>query len=78
MVLAGLFAHIAIQLIYLITMTPASIFVLMLLFGFKTSLTCSIAYVLLLEIVGPSYRATACAICCLVDGSSNLWLPLVY
>ena len=78
MILAGYFAHIAIQLIYLITMTPLSIYILLFFFGFKSSLNCSIAYLLLLENVGPQYRATAWVLLGLVDGSSNLWLPLLF
>ncbi len=46
--------------------------------GFKTPLTTSISYLLLLEIVGPEYRATICAINSFFDGFSNLWLPLLH
>ena len=38
----------------------------------------SVAYLLFIEIAGPHYRATFNAIICVVDGFSNLWLPLFY
>ena len=78
MIFSGYIAHIVIQLIYLIDFSTTSIYIAMFFFGLKTPLTTSLSYLMLLEIVGPSYRATACAINSVLDGTTNLWLPLLH
>lgn len=78
LVVGGLVLHIVNQLIYIIKLNTTTLYIAIVIFGFKGAITILVSYLLLVEIVSPKFRAVFCALSNGIDGSSNAWLPLVY
>lgn len=78
MIVGGLLLLILTLVLFLVKLTVVVVYVGFFLLGFGAGLIVLIPYLLLIESVGPEYRATTSAILNLIDSFSNFYLVVAY